>query len=51
MLLAARKWESEQRSYFPIMERELLLELVGACELVDPQLSLALEGPGSVAVA
>ena len=51
MLLAARKWESEQKSYFPIMERGLLLELVGACELVGPQLSLALEGSRSVAVA
>ena len=51
MLLATRKWKSEQRSFFPTIERALLLELAGACELAGPQLSLALEGPGSVAVA
>ena len=36
MLLAAREWERGGNS--PSMERGLLLELIGLCELVGPQL-------------
>lgn len=42
MLLAAREWERGGNS--PSMERGLLLELIGLCELVGTQLYQKLEG-------